>query len=442
MNTEDKFEEQVAVGGPLIDSRVLDDVLKEAAPEDFYQPAHETILEAMKVMSHEGRPIDAVTVGDHLERTGQLHRVGGRVYLHECAQSVPVPMNAPYYAQIVRDKAHRRSVHATGHRLAQMAETGGDMTEVISGARHHVDSLSALRQGGVRPSLAKIAAEAMDDLDRPVNQPTPWSELNAVIGGWTPGRLYVMGARPGVGKTSGMTTAAIHSARLNRGTVVMFSLEMSDGEIMQRMAVSVSNVNSALLLHGNEMTDHTKQRLREGMNKVAQMDMVIEDGLAREVTVEDIRSTIREISARTNIGLVCVDFLQEIKGPHEKGRAIDEHLRIGRNAQSLKHIAAEFNVPILALAAVRRYDAGQTERMPQITDLKGSSGIESAADVALMMHRVMNENDPAHDPKRMEVWVAKNRQGPQPTIELNYDGRFFRLENWKSLYDQRLEGEA
>lgn len=435
MNVEDKFEEQVAIGGPMIDQKVLKSVLAEVTPADFYHPAHEVILDAMNALDREGKPVDVVTVGDHLERTGDLSRVGGRVYLHECSQAVPVSLNAPYYAQIVRDKAHRRSLQGVAARLQQSASGGVDVSHAIEIARREIDTTSLSRQGHVRSNISDAVAEALASLKRPVSMRTPWKDLNASIAGWMPGMFYAVGARPSVGKTSLLSCATLHATKRNAGTVLIFSLEMGRDEFTMRMMINMSGVDGQRVLHRSTRGDDD-ERLERAGDLVNQMDLVVMDG---NWTLEEIRTKVLEYQSRAPVALVGIDFLQEIAPP--SGPALDEHLRIGRDAQNLKRLALEADVPVVALAALNREIDQRSVKMPSLSDFKGSSGVESAADVAILMHRVNLAQEQAGlgDSTELQMIVAKNRQGPQDAVRLKYDGPHFRITDWPSLYDQRPE---
>lgn len=400
--------ERQVLGAMLTSAAAIDDVTPILNGSDFSNLRHELIYDAILAQVADGRPVDAVTIGDRVE--------GGRAYLHELVAALIAASSADYHALKVRDAARLRKVREVGIRLEALAGTDDDPLDIVNAARQELDSLLDVDADN---SHETSVYDAIESLSEPIGVATPWRIVSDTIGGWAPGMLYIAGARPGVGKTVLGIGALLDIGRRGQ-TGMMFSLEMPKTELYLRMLSAVGSVRGDLLMHRATRRDDD-QRLAEAAAHIARLPLVVDDRSA--MSLAQIRAKVRAQQRRSGVGLVIVDYLGLVKPPPDAPRN-DRRVQVDAIAQGLKNLARDLRVPILALAQLNRGIEGRADKMPALSDLRESGGIEAAADVVLLMHRATNE---AHgDVTDLTLFFAKNRHGPQAVCHLNFEGAYSR----------------
>jgi replicative DNA helicase len=429
--------ERQLLGAALHNPRVIDDITDVVDPGDFYRPAHETIWRAILAQHVAGEPVDATLVKDQLAKAGQLEHVGGAGYLFEIVQGTLTATNAAHYAGIVaRHAGHRRIIQA-GIRITQIGygSDGRDLTDTQEVARSEVDKATGTAIGG--EAITWVGDEIDDTLSMLETEPelrsSPWVDLDHIIGGFAPGRLYVIGARPGVGKTVfGVQTAAHHATR-HETHVVLASLEMSRQEIHMRLLSQLAKVDyTHLERHQLDETDWSKIAGVRG--KLATMPLSILD--RSSVRISDIRRYARSVSRRGKLGMIVVDYLQLMSSP--PGRQ-PRHEVVADFSRGLKLLARELGVPVLAMSQLNRASEQRTDKMPGLADLRESGAVEQDSDVVILLHRDLNDDAKRFD---LHVGIAKNRHGTVGGITLEFQGHLQRAVAKAWTPTRALEGAA
>lgn len=401
--------ERATLGSALMNRDVLADIAEILEPSDFAEWRHEAIYSAALALTSRGAVVDALTVADEL--AGDLGRTGGIAYLHELVQSVASPFSGTYHADIVRKDSVRRRVRTIGESIAGLPASD-DPLETIESARAALETL-AVREAGESTSEDDLF-QALADLETEPGTLTPWRDLNSAIAGWKNGALYIIGARPGVGKSVAANAALLDMARRGK-RALMFNLEMSKSEVYHRLISSVGEVDMGSIQH-RKLSKVEWERIKRAQAHIGSLPLSVDD--RGSIRVAQIRSKVRTVQRREPVGLVVVDYLQLMKLGH---RVESRQQEVSEMSRALKLMAKELNVPVLALSQLNRGAAAGPERMPQMSDLRESGSLEQDADVVLLLHR-----DPER-PDSLDLLVAKNRHGPNDrVVRLNWEGQFAR----------------
>ncbi|WP_181158432.1 replicative DNA helicase [Leucobacter massiliensis] len=422
----DRVAEQSVLGAMMLSARALSEVSDVLSGRDFYEPAHETIFDAARTLAGAGHPVDAITVGDELARTGKLSEVPqGAVYLHELAAVVPSAANAVFYAEIVREKAVHRRMIEFGEKTARAGYQGeGDPSERIEELRAEMEGLL-----GERTVAVEAIGEGWDAWEAtletpPVYIPTPWHEINDLVGGFEPGGLYVVGARPGGGKSNaGLQIAALLA---EHGPVAFSALEMSKDQLRERLAAQRGQIPMSSLKR-HDLSTSDKAQLGLARAAVKRLPIFVDDRSG--VTVQQVKGFGRGVARKGEIAGVVVDYLQLISS-HDSRMAV--HEMVGEITRQLKILARELNCPVIVLSQLTRESAqakgkgGQpSQRPPTLADLSASDKIGHHADVVLMMQRKLEADGEPGDV--LEMYVVKNRHGRVGRRQLRWEGRFARV---------------
>jgi len=411
--------ERVTLGSVLLNRHVLADVSEILEPADFHQPRHETIFAAALALASRGEVVDCITVADELG--AEVSKVGGAVYLHELVGAVPTATNGGYYADIVRKDSIRRRVKTIGERIATLPAVD-DPLEVVEAARAELETLAVREAGESTPEDDLF--QALADLETEPGTPTPWVDLNDVLAGWKNGALYIMGARPGVGKSVAANAALLDMARRGK-RALMFNLEMTKSEVYHRLLASVGSIDMGRIQH-RKLNAADWERMAKAQTHIAGLPLSVDD--RGSIRVAQIRSKVRTIQRREPVGLVVVDYLQLMK----LGRKVESRQQeVSEMSRELKLMAKELNVPILALSQLKRVDGGH-ERMPQMSDLRESGSLEQDADAVILLHR-----DAERAPDSLDLLVAKNRHGPNDrVVRLAWQGQYARATDQPNPYNE------
>lgn len=411
----DLAAEMSALGGVMLSRGALADVADVVRPPDFYRPAHATVFEAILGLDGRGEPVDAVSVAAELGRRNQLDRVGGANYLHTLVASVPTAANAGYYARIVAEKAVLRRLTEVGATIAQIGYTFGDPDAAADEASAAFLDALDVRRADEPKSAAAVVSTVLDELSRIGNQsnqggvvglPTGFADLDEVTQGLHPGQLVVVAARPGLGKsTLGMHFArecALSTKRAGR-VAVLFSAEMVDVEIGMRLMSAEARVGLQKMRAGT-LDDADWARIAGEAARVADSPLYVDD--SPNLTVLDIRAKARRLKQRCgDLALVVVDYLQLITRGGK--RSENRQQEVAEISRSLKLLAIELGVPVVAISQLNRLAEQRADQKPKLSDLRESGAIEQDADVVILLYK-----DDETRAGEMDLILAKHRNGP------------------------------
>ncbi len=375
---QDVQAEQSVLGGMLLSKDAIADVVEVLRAGDFYRPAHQIVYDTILDLYGRGEPADAVTVSAELTRTGQLMRVGGTPYLHTLISSVPTAANAGFYAEIVAERATLRRLVEAGTRIVQLgygaaAGQGGDVDEVVDRAQAEIYDVTERRTSEDYVRLEQLLQGTMDEIDaissrggQNIGVPTGFSELDQITNGLHPGQMVILAARPAIGKS----TLALDFSRacsIRHGmTSAIFSLEMSKSEITMRLLSAEAKVPLHHMRSGH-MSDDDWARLARRMGEVADAPLYIDD--SPNLTMMEIRAKARRLKQRHDLRLVVVDYLQLMtSGKRVENRQVE----VSEFSRSLKLLAKELEVPVVAISQLNRGPEQRTDKKPMLSDLRES----------------------------------------------------------------------
>ncbi|MFE5565976.1 replicative DNA helicase [Amycolatopsis japonica] len=431
--------EQVVLGG-LMETRnaaVISEVTGLISSADFYRPAHAAIFDAILDLFNDGKPHDAMVVADELSNRGELSRVGGALYLHSLVAVLHTSDAVAHHAEKVRDKATLRRAYEAGTRTAQAAleanKSGGDPAELLTRAQSFLDQVSDGHQNGGQALIGDLRADFcsyLDDVQSGRVKPglsTGYVDLDAVTNGLHPGHLIIVAARPGIGKTS-LAKDLSRAAAIKQGVpTAFFSLEMSRTELVQGIVAAETPLRISDMREPGSLTPADWDRMNKAWDKrISGAPLTIDD--TPNMTVTDIRAKARMLHAKPEgLGLIVVDYLQLLTAG---GRAESRQVEVSEMSRSLKLLAKELEVPVVALSQLNRGPEQRQDKRPLLSDLRESGSLEQDADMVILLSRPdAHDRD---DPRAGEAdfIVAKNRFGPTATVtvahQLHY-GRFVDL---------------
>ena len=410
----DKEAEQGVLGAIIHDNEAIYQASELLTPESFFSPAHRELFAAMLALSEREDPIDELTLGSYLRSRSKLEQVGGVVYIAELFDATPVTANVLVYAEIVREKYQLRTLI---NAATEIANRGRESTEDVSGLIQEAESVFLdLSTNATRRSYSHIKdllsvnfqtlEEAGNRPDGLLGQPTGFRVLDDKTKGLQPGALIVLAARPGMGKTSFALSIAKYSAISSGLPSVFFSLEMPKEQISLRLLCMEAAVDNQKLL-GDKLDEFEWDKLAAAAGRLSEAPIIIDE--ADNLTPLSLKATCRRIQAESGLGLVIVDYLQLMKGNHRTDNREQEIAEISR---TLKSIAKELSVPIMACAQLNRQLEGRQDKRPHLFDLRESGAIEQDADIVMFIYRDEIYNPNTEDPGIAEIHIAKNRSGP------------------------------
>lgn len=407
-------ERQVLGAIMLSNGGVLDDLALD--PERFFRPAHQLIAEAILASRETGSPVDVVTLTDALRARKSLTKVGGTVKLVEMVEQCHTAASAPHYWRIVSETWARRTVvEAALAMQARAADAEIPPEQTVERARSSLDSLAERVHGA---SDAPMVGQGMDDIVESLTQvdsatPTGWPDLDRLIGGWRPGSVTVVAARPGNGKSLFALNSATNVART--GTALIHSLEMTRREVQQRVLSSEAQINLATFGQGAYLTEAQWENVARARGRIDAMRLVIDDRTS--VTPADIHSRTRSLIRRHgSVGLVVVDYVQLMQAPTRRKDASREQ-EVSAISRNLKIMAMDLKVPVIICAQLNRQSEQRQDGMPRVSDLRESGALEQDADCVILLHR---DPDPEKAAGELHVLVGKNRHGPTGPLKLSW----------------------
>lgn len=433
--------ERAVLGALLIDPDAVIKIASFLRSEDFYRERHGWIYRALIALHERREPADFVTLVDELERQEQLEEIGGPAYITELINSTPTAIYVDYYARIVERTAILRRLIGAAGKIAELAyDESNDVDEVVDRAEQIIFGISESRIHRDLTPIATIMASVVDQIDYLArNQdtlmgvPTGFVMLDKMLGGFQKSDLVILAGRPGMGKSSLGLSIAQNAAKRYDARVAVFSLEMSNEQLVQRMLSVESAIDSHRLRLG-QVYEEEWPILMEAANTLAASRIFIDD--TPGATVMDIRTKARRLYAEHGMDLIIIDYMQLMSGGGTPGRGENRQQEISYISRSLKELARELNVPVVALSQLSRAVESRSDKRPMLSDLRESGSIEQDADVVLFVYR---EDYYVEDTDRQniaDIIVAKHRHGSTGTISL-----FFRKEltQFRDLEIQREE---
>ena len=425
----DLAAEQCVLGGMLLSKDAISDVIEVIRPQDHYRPAHQVIHEVVLDLYGRGEPADAITVANELTRRGEIGRVGGAPYLHTLIASVPTAANAGYYARIVRERAILRRLVEAGTRIVQFGYAGdAEADDLVDRAQAEVYAITDHRVTEDYHSLADIMPGALDEIEAIGSReggmtgvPTGFADLDALTNGLHPGQMVVIAARPAVGKST-LALDFARSAAIKAGlSTAFFSLEMGRNEITMRLLSAEAKVSLHTMRTG-QMSDDDWTRLARRMSEVADAPLFIDD--SPNMSMMEIRAKCRRLKQRHDLRLVIIDYLQLMSSPK---RVENRQQEVSEMSRSLKLLAKEIDVPVIALSQLNRGPEQRTDKKPLLSDLRESGSIEQDSDVVILLHREDLYERESPRAGEADLIVAKHRNGPTTTVTVAFQGHYSRF---------------
>ncbi|HZR93463.1 MAG TPA: replicative DNA helicase [Gaiellaceae bacterium] len=421
--------EESVLGAMMLSPGAIGAVSETLSAGDFYRESHAKIYRAALALYGRGEPVDAITLVDELERRGELDDIGGKARIHELAALVPAASNAGHYARIVHEMATLRGLIRAGSEIARLGleRDGEEATELVDRAEQIVFELSQSRVAGDFSHIEELLKESFERITALYESgsditgiPSGFRELDRMTSGFQRGNLIILAARPSMGK-SGLALCIAAELAVRRSTpVALFTLEMSKAEVTQRLMCSEAKVESQRLRSGNLAQDDWP-RLTAACDRLAKAPLYVDD--TGSITMMEIRSKARRLKMREpELGLIVVDYLQLMTSGSNAENRVQEVSQISR---SLKVLARDLDVPVLALSQLSRAVEQRHDKRPILSDLRESGSIEQDSDLVLFIYRDEYYNPEESDQQGLaEVILAKHRNGPTGPIKLSFLKRF------------------
>jgi replicative DNA helicase len=435
--------EQSVLGGLLLEASALDKITDLVTADDFYRQEHRLIYRQIVRLSEQAKPVDVITVAEALEIAGELDKVGGLPYLGGLAQNVPSAANIRRYGEIVRERSIMRKLAEVGTDIASSAynPTGRDAAQLLDEAESKVFEIAEAGSKGKQgfipmPPLLSQVVERIETLyarDNPsdiTGTATGFTDLDRMTSGLQPGDLVIVAGRPSMGKTAFSINIAENVAMDSKLPVAIFSMEMGATQLAMRMLGSVGKLNQHDLRTGR-LQDDDWGRLTHALGRLNDAPIHIDESAA--LSALDLRARSRRLSRQNNgqLGLIVVDYLQLMSsnaGKASENRATE----ISEISRSLKALAKELHVPVIALSQLNRSLEQRPNKRPVMSDLRESGAIEQDADLILFIYRDEVYNSDSPDKGKAEIIIGKQRNGPIGKVELAFRGEYTRFDNLAS----------
>ena len=435
--------ESSVLGGILLENDAINVVLELLRTGDFYRESHRKIFRAMIELADRSEPVDIITLSECLKNRGELEAVGGSAYLASLNDFVPTAANISYYARIVREKSILRHLINAATEVATKGYDGtGNVEELLDSAERAIFDIteqrikgSFVKVGDMMKDSIKMVEKLFERKTMITGVPTGFKDLDTKTAGLQPADLIIVAARPGMGKTAFSLNIASHAAFSGYG-VAVFSLEMAKEQLALRLLCSEARVDNSKVRTGY-LSDRDFPKLATAAGRLHDALIFIDDTPA--ISVLELRAKARRIARdrEKKLGLIIVDYLQLMRGT---GAAQNREQEISEISRSLKALAKELNVPVLAVSQLNRRVEDRNDKTPQLSDLRESSAIEQDADVIAFIYREAAYN-PKSDDNTATITIAKQRNGPTGDLSLTFLREFTRFEDYSGR-DEEFFGEA
>ncbi len=429
--------EQSVIGAMLIEREAISRVAEFMHPEDFYREAHRLIYAAILSLYNRGEAVDLITLTEQLRRDDKLEAAGGISYVTSLANSVPTAANVIYHAKIVEEKALLRGLINTATHIAGLGyEANEDVINILDQAERMILEVANRKVTGAFVPIKDILMAALDRVEQLYHTkggitglPTGFRDLDRLTAGLQPSDLILIAARPSMGKTAFTLNIAQHVAVKEKKPVAFFSLEMSKEQLVQRMLCTEATIDAQRLKIG-DLKDNDWAQLVKAADRLSSAPIFIDD--TPGATVTEIRSKARRLKVEHDLSLVVIDYLQLMQGS-ASGRNDSRQQEISEISRSLKSLARELNVPVVALSQLSRGVEARTNKRPMLSDLRESGSLEQDADIVAFLYREDYYNHETEKPNITEIIVAKHRNGPVDTVELYFQKEFTRFRNHSKM---------
>ena len=430
--------EQALLGTILIQDKSLLKIVEILSPDDFYRDANKVVFEAMVSLFERREPHDLVTVTNLLRNQNRLDRIGGATYLTSLTDVIPFTGALVHHANIIRQKAVlRKLIRTSSDVAARCYDAQDDIETLVDDAEQAIFEIAQARKKQGFEPMSRIVPKAFERVTRLAERKehitgvsTGYTDLDRMTAGLQPSDLIILAGRPSMGKTSMVINIAQHAAVIDRIPTAVFSLEMSREQLAMRMLCSVGRIDAQSLRTGRLM-ENDWPKLTRATGILSEAPIHIDDTAG--MTVLEMRAKARRLKSEHDIGLIVVDYLQLMQGSAKAGNRTEE---VGDISRSLKAMAKELDVPVIALSQLNRSLESRTDKRPQLSDLRESGALEQDADVIMFIYRDEVYNKADDNPNRglAELIVGKQRNGPIGTVKLTFLGQITTFENYTNQY--------
>lgn len=425
--------EQSVVGAMLMDKDAILAASEIICGDDFYQNAYGVIFDSMVELFNEGKPVDLITLQERLKEKEVPPEISSLEFVRDLVAAVPTSANVRYYAQIVSDKAVMRKLIKMNDELSNICYAGNESLEsVLEKTEKSVFQLLQNRNAGEYVPIRQVVMNALEKVEKASKSkgtvtgiPTGFIDLDYKLSGLQPSDLVLVAARPSMGKTAFVLNIAQYVAFKKDKCTAIFSLEMSKEQLVNRLFSLESQVDAQALRTGN-MKDSDWEKLIEAAGIIGQSNLIIDD--TPSISISELRSKCRKYKMEHGLDLIIIDYLQLMSGS-VGGRSESRQQEISDISRSLKALARELNVPVIALSQLSRAVEQRPDKRPMLSDLRESGAIEQDADVVMFIYRDEYYNKDSEYKKQAEIIIAKQRNGPVGTVHLAWLGEYTKFAN-------------
>lgn len=430
--------EQAVIGCMLTDREAITASIEVLKEEDFYREDHKAIYSAMLNLYNRAEPIDLITVKAELESMGKLEQVGGLKYLAELPERVPTTANANKYIHIVEEKAVLRNLIHTANEIIDLGyDPTEEVEDIMEGAEKKIFDLMQDKNQKGYSNIKDVLVDSFTQLEELYNRkqhitgiPSGFTDLDYRTAGFHGSELILIAARPAMGKSAFALNIATNAAVRNNTPVAIFSLEMSKEQMVNRILCSEAMVDSNKVRTG-KLEDEDWGKLAGSIGPLSESNIFIDD--TPGISVMEIRAKCRKLKLEKNIGMVLIDYLQLVQGSNKRNGSREQE--ISEISRSLKILAKELSVPVIALSQLSRAVEQRPDHRPMLSDLRESGAIEQDADIVMFLYRDDYYNQDSDRKNVAEVIIAKHRGGSTGTVELGWLGSYTKFVNLEKRYD-------
>ncbi|WP_433946976.1 replicative DNA helicase [Paenibacillus sp. SN-8-1] len=436
--------EQAVLGAILLQSEALITAMERVRTEDFYDKSHQMIYETMIELGEANQPIDLITLTSRLQDKGELEEIGGVSHLARLAHAVPTAANVDYYARIIEEKSMLRRLIRTATQIVSDGYTNGDdVGGMLSDAERKILEISNGRSGSGFIAIRDVLMDVFERVEvlhqnrgTTTGVSSGFADLDKMTSGFQRNDLIIVAARPSVGKTAFALNIAQNAAVRSKETVAIFSLEMSAAQLVQRMICAEANLDAGVMRTGDFKSDDDWSKLTMGIAALSEAEIYIDD--TPGVTVADIRAKCRRLKKERGLGMIVIDYLQLIHGRGKAGE--NRQQEVSEISRTLKQIARELEVPVIALSQLSRGVEQRQDKRPMMSDLRESGSIEQDADIVAFLYRDDYYNQETEKKNIIEIIIAKQRNGPVGTVELVFLKNYNKFANYERAHADPFAG--
>lgn len=429
--------EQAVLGSMLMRKSAVAEAAEILAGDDFYRDSHRIIYETMQQLNNDGIPVDIVTLSEQLSKENLLEKAGGPGAVASLANAVPSAANVEYYAKIVKEKADLRNLINAANDITAMAFDGEeDVATILDKSEKRIMDVSSRHTSGDFSPIKSVVIDTIDKINTVYESrggltglSTGYTDLDALTSGLQASDLILVAARPSMGKTAFTLNIAANVAIRGKKTVAFFSLEMSRNQLVQRMLCAEGSLDSQKVRTGDLPNDQW-QRLMGMAEIIGRAPVYIDDTAG--IQVNELRSKARRLKSQHGLDLIVIDYLQLMQGSG-KNSGDNRQAEIAEISRSLKSLARELNVPIIALSQLSRSVESRQVKRPMLSDLRESGSLEQDADVVMFLYREDYYEPETANKNITEVIIAKHRNGPIGTVQLFFQKAFTRFDNLSKM---------